>query len=359
MSLFGDLDSYQPDGLSRSLLEGWLKELPPAGQIDLQSRLQSKESENQRGALFELVLHALFMRLDCSLEIHPATKGTPTRPDFLVHHGEEQFYLEATSVGKRQGPFTRNSNEENVIKMLEKLTSPYFDLAVDMEHGGKLLRTLGEKDVCPKFATLLGSYRHEEVRQLIEQNGTLNSPSESIKIDGWSLTAYLSPRSEDVGNNRRITIQDAMAKFTNVVSPLRESLKDKSKKYGKLDRPFVLAVNASDMFYNGKENDMDILFGDLQIVYGHQNNDTSPKYRRDRNGLWLGKNNQVDAVLMFQKVDVWNFPYASACLYLNPSNTGTALPNVLLRLPHAKGCQGKITWFEGEDVATILGIRLV
>ncbi len=119
--------------------------------------------------------------------------------------------------------------------------------------------------------------------------------------------------------------------------PIQEALKEKVRKYRKLDAPLVVAVNARDMFYNGRENDMEVLFG----------RDCKP-------GVWP-RDSQVGAVLRFQRIDLWNLWHnPSACLYINPYNINAVLPDALFRLPHAKGCDGEMKWFEGEDIAQLV-----
>ena len=187
--------------------------------------------------------------------------------------------------------------------------------------------------------------------------GRLATPSETISCGDWSLTGYLRPINQrgPAEESRRIRTHHAAAKRTDVVSPLRKALKDKSKKYGLLDALFIVAVNASDMFYNGNENDLEIFFGDEQIVYFEKDSEWFSQITRKQNGLWSDECQRIDAVVMFQKVDVLNLAYASACLYLNPWKNDTALPEVLLRLPHAKVNDGKMKWLEGENIARILG----
>ena len=337
---------------TRRHLENWFKEYPSSGQKHLHSRFRGSDLQNHRGALFELVLHAFFVRLGCQLQVLDVAK-----PDFAVHYRQERFFLEATSVGEQMGPFTQNHNEEKVIKYLEELTSSYFDIAVNME--GKLSSTLGKNAVCQPFAGLLNAHRQEEVQRQIEQGGTLAAPSEMIECGDWRLTGYLVPIELDRRHteaNRKIKTRHAVGKYTDALSLIRKALRKKSKKYRTLDAPLIVAVNASDMFYNGKDNDEELLFGDQH--YMKDSEWSSPKMTYRNNGLWFRETKRIDAIIRFQKVDVFNLASVKACLYLNPWKTDTVLPSVLLRLPHAKICRGKIKRVGGEDVPQILGIGI-
>ena len=338
----------------------WLTRFPSDGKCDLKKRLRkSTDDQNHQGAFFELFLHELFWRLRCSLEVHPNISDDKAKPDFRVRYGEECFYLEGTNVGQSDGPFTRNKNEEDVIRKLETLTSPHFDIALECE--GNLEKTLRRNTVCRPFERLLDDHRPEEVRRLIDQSGLRAAPSETIDHDSWHLQGWLHPIGQQGGvsrENRQISLHHAIGKFTNAVSPLREALKEKAKKYGPLDAPLILAVNARDPFYNDEPNDLDMLFGDQQIGYMVDDSVETSQVRRKDNGLWsLDRRCEIDAVARFRGIDDFNVPYSSACLYLNPWRPDTVLPDVLLRLPHAKVCDGTLKRSDGESIVRILGIR--
>ena len=98
-----------------------------------------------------------------------------------------------------------------------------------------------------------------------------------------------------------------------------KSTKKKARKYGKLDAPLIVAVNARDMFYNGKIHDMEVLFGKERLLYSKENPDLPPVPDREPNGVW-SQDMGIDAVWRFQRVDILNFYHnASACLYINPT----------------------------------------
>ena len=358
-SPFHILNTDASRACDRNTFESWFKDFPSSGQVDLRPRFRSHDMGNHEGAFFELFLHALFKKLECSMEVHPEIPSTTKRPDFRVRHGKEHFYLEATAVGQDRGPFTRNRNEEDVVRKLETLTSPQFDIVVDYE--GELKQTLGRRDVRVPFEKLLNDHQPEDVQRQIEHGGWSAAPSEPICHDGWRLRGWLMPVDQqgDISDkNRQVRVHPAVGKFTNVVSPLRKALKDKAKKYASLDAPLVMAVQARDPFYNGKSNDMDLLLGDEQILYIENDSDWSSKFTRKPNGLWsCNKVREIDAVAIFQKADAFNVHYSSACLYVNPWKTDTVLPDVLFILPHAKVCDRAWKWSDGENIARILSLQ--
>ena len=96
---------------------------------------------------------------------------------------------------------------------------------------------------------------------------------------------------------------------------------------------------------------MEVLFGDEGILYV----DGVPEIAHEPNGVWsTGRGTRIGAFFSVQRADIRNFPYASGCLYVNPSQSGIALPEALLRLPHVKVIQDKMTWFDGVDIRRVI-----
>ena len=359
-SAYQCLNKYEwPEGARiRELFESWFTRYPCEDQAELRSRFRLTENHAHEAALFELLLHELFTRLGCVLTVHPEISGVSTRPDFLVQYGEQNFFLEASTVGQELGPFTRNKNSQDVIDKINKLRSLHFYIGIHME--GELLKTLGRKDVVPVFQELLDDHDPDKVQQLIDAEGQYAAPSRRIECGNWSLEGWLYPvarESRERGSRRQqIVIEPFRAEWTNSVLPVQKALQTKARKYGQLHLPYIVAIKARDIFYNGRDNDLDVLFGKQQLLYSVENPDLPPQMVREPGGIWP-RHSKIDAVMVFQKVDMWNVQNASVCLYLNPyKRSDPALPDILFRLPHAKGCDGIIEWFEGENVAELVGL---
>ena len=359
-SSFRCLNQYDwSDGVRiRRNLETWFKRFPHSAQKDLQGRFQSKDNHQHEGAFFELFLHELVTRLGFATTVHPVIAGANTHPDFLICHEGKNLYLEATTVGQRSGPFTRCPNEQNVIDKLNTLCSPHFYIGVHME--GELKKTLRGKDVTRPFKELLVAHDPVDVQCLFEEKGMYATPSARIECGNWRLEGWLcpiSPESRQKGSRRQdIVIEPYRATWTDSVTLVRKALREKASHYGQPDLPLVVAVNARDIFYNGRANDMDVLYGKEQLWYSVENPDLPLQPDRGPDGIWP-RYSKIDAVMMFQKVNLWNLQNASVCLYLNPyKNSDSALPDILFRLPHAKGCDGIIQWFEGDNVAKLVGV---
>ena len=290
--------------------------------------------------------------------MHPKITGVSTKPDFLVHRGDHHFYLEATVTGQKSGPFTRNRNEQDVIKKLNTLTSMDFHIGVHME--GELSKTLGRERVVRPFKELLNAHNPDEVQRLIDDKGRTAAPFRRIECGSWSLKGWLipvPPRNRGGSRAQQLVMDPFLPLWTNSVISVRKALKKKARKYVNLDAPYVVAVNALDMFYNGKNHDIEVLFGKEQLLCSRENPDLPPKIGREPNGVW-SQDSRIDAVWRFQRIDLLNLWHnASACLYINPHKTNVELPDALFRLPHAKVCDGEMKRFEGEDLVQLIGMQ--
>ena len=336
----------------RNRLESWFEKFPGSSKKDVRERFRSSHSGTHEGALFELFVHELMIRLGCTVGVHPQMTDSDNRPDFLVCHGNKPFYLEATTVGRRVGPVTSSKNEQDAIDKLTALCSPNFNLRIEMT--GTLSETIGKRRLVPRYAELLASHDPDIVKELIDNGRLDDAPSAKYETNEWGIEAWLIPisrLSRRSDQTRRITVMPRRAARTNSVQPVRKAARNKSSKYGQPDLPLVVAVHARDTFYNGRGCDLDVLFGDEQISYSQE----TSRLCRKPNGIWSrDRGRRIAAFLRCQGVDVWNLSRAGVCLYVNPRQHYATLPDALFRLPHGKVSKETMTWFEGEDIAQLL-----
>ena len=337
----------------RDKLESWFQKFPSDGQNDLRRRFRSVLHDAHEGAFFELFLHKLMTNLGFKLEVHPSLPDSPDHPDFLVKDGSECFYLEAATTGRRSGPFTLTNTEQEVIEELEKLTSSDFNLLIEIT--GELSQSIRKAPLRSKFKKLLlQGHDPDEVEANMDAYGSDAAPSALHEADGWRIQAWLSPISHLARRRdqaRRIRVNFKSARWTNSIDPVRNKLKGKGNNYGDPQLPLVIAVYSRDIFYNGGQHDMEVLFGNERILYLDDGSEPS----RENNGVWsMRHGRRIGAFFSVQKADIWNFPYASGCLYVNPSQSGIALPETLLRLPHGNVIQGNMTWSDGVDIGQLL-----
>ena len=360
LSIFESFNQFEWYGSTqlRNELEDWFSRYPKDDRSDLHSRFRSNNDYNPDGAFFELACHELLSRLGFKLEVHPTILGSNNHPDFLARSVDGNFYLEATVTGKRDGPFTLHANKQAAIKELNTLTSDDFYIGIEMQ--GELKTTLpkrSKRQIVGVFRELLNSYTRDEVSYTISMGRTYDAPSRTVTHGDWTLQGWLVPISdaEKVARRSQMVIYPFTAARTGVVDSVRKALDDKRKKYGTLKEPSVIAVNVRDMFYNGKNNDMEVLLGDQVIAYPVGDPCASGTLRHKQNGIWY-RSRKIDAVLICKSFDIWNLRNASGCLYIHTTTDKADFHDGLLQIPHAVTDQTDTRWFPSLNLARLLGI---
>ena len=86
------------------------KQYPHEARNHLLGRLRGNDSATG-GALFELMVHELFIQLGCEVTVLDVD-GTKKQPDFRVRHGDCHFYVEATVINPRSQPVFNPAEED-------------------------------------------------------------------------------------------------------------------------------------------------------------------------------------------------------------------------------------------------------
>jgi len=148
------------------------------------------------------------------------------------------------------------------------------------------------------------------------------------------------------------------AGFFDDATPVRKEIDRKVTKYGALDAPFVIAVNAPNL--DDRSDEMNVLFGREQVTRWADHPEWGENATRKPDGVWVRgdrspRHTRLSGVWFFRGVMPWNLASAYSCLYEHPKGD-RVLPASLLRAPHAQSVNGKMEWHEGESAAQILGL---
>ena len=256
----------------RQWMEEWFREFPYERKENLKRRLRSNNYGEFLGALFELQIHRIFRRLDCSVEVEPDFPGTDGTIDFLVINHRQKFYVEATVCGVGKGILHSNSNEQDAVqKIRAKMNSPHSDIWLDAE--GELRTTLGTEHVVKPFRDLLDRYTADEVRKIYSMCGQARAVrmlSTEIREGNWVLKGRLEPigTSHASGKIHGPTRGGAVDVSVQLTKALSDKVKDWKKK--QLDNEiFLIAVNIchSDFFWGDEK---EAIFGYRKSFEKHQ-----------------------------------------------------------------------------------------
>jgi hypothetical protein len=140
--------------------------------------------------------------------------------------------------------------------------------------------------------------------------------------------------------------------------PIREAVIGKATRYGDLDLPYVVAVNAmSD--YAEEENAIDALFGSLAIIVRRIGAGYEDEPTRVPNGAWNGRggpiNTRVSAVLSTERLTPWSVGQRQARLIVNPW-AQKPIPDLGLGVDVLRLQADVLRRFPGNDFRTLFGL---
>lgn len=351
----------------RDRLQSWFKRFPVEAQRDIRNRILGDDGHTRQGAVFELLVHELLVRLDCTVEVHPRISSTGSRPDFLAHHGDRRFYIEATVVDPKGSLSASRPLEDDVVAKINEIESPHFHIFARVQ--GELSRALSRRKVIKPFTNLLRDHDPDDVQRLIDWGGPYSAPSAKVECGNWSLQGWLEPLPPERRGDARpksLVSGPARSGMIDISTPIQRAIQKKARKYGHLDAPLVVAVNARDAFLD-EDDEIQALFGKEQVTFTRDRPDLPVKLTRKADGVWIKggykpRYTRLDGVLIFRNISPWNLCDSSNCLYVIPHLEYTGIPDVLYRLSHARLVetqvphQYEIKRFKGENIGRLFGV---
>ena len=316
----------------REALERWFVPYPDHEKTDLRARFR-KSDHNHDAAFFELYLHQVLTRLGLSPQVHPKPKSGKGRPDFAISGMDgRECYVEANVVIKPRWD-SDDPLEDELLDAIDAVAEHQpTRIGVAVSTKGTLHRSHRRRTIQGEVGEWLSNIESDQL-SLTDFD---KNPRQRIQRDDWvaELEAF-GPLSRP--SRRLISIGPTKAGFSNEGPLVAKNLKSKAKKYGKLDRPLVLAINTSNVF-TSTWDEHEALLGNLDGIWG-----TDADARSER----------LHAVLFFQGLVPSNMDSVGAHLYLNP-NLQTDLPEELFRLSAMRWLGGKWCIERGETLGELL-----
>jgi hypothetical protein len=350
----------------REMLEAWFLRYPSQEQADLRGRFRSDNNWHHHSAFFELCLHELLLRMSCRVEIHPSAGNSATkRPDFLVEskYGSH-FYTEAVLATAEAARDTAARARMNAVyDALNRLDSPNFFVGMDLR---------GAPETPPRARKIraflkghLDKLDPDNIVALWKSGGIDAVPHWHYEHEGWEIDFYPIPKSPNLRGRKGIRplgVWSHEGQFVNSSAPIRDAIINKAGRYGDLDLPYVIAVNALDRNIVHQIDIMEALFGKEQwTATWEQSGLSETEMTRIPNGVWTSKSGptytRVSAVLVTIQLLPWTVASADICLYHNPW-AEKLYSSELTRLPQAIPQGDHMERQDGESLAAVLQLPL-
>ncbi|RKX45623.1 MAG: hypothetical protein DRP64_04410 [Verrucomicrobia bacterium] len=301
----------------RRTLDNWYNKLAPDGDGDLVQRFQSHDNWEHLAAFYELYTFALLDGIGFSVEIHPKVSGNEgARPDFLATNDFIEVYVEATIA---TDPSSVLAGEKMIGELIDAVNSMDEKRCfLDLEFSGLPTTQPPVNQLIRRLRGWLDEINLEKIE--LENPPELDWRHEDLRFKFHPLPLNF-PHSPKKGDRVIITWSDGF-KSISPQRAIRNSIVKKAKRYGVLDKPFIVCVNT--FADSPKEEDfVDALYGDEQIavqISPRGNNQHATV--RAGNGAWLGKTktrySRLSGVLSSIFVNPWNMWEKETCLYHNP-----------------------------------------
>jgi len=269
----------------RSMLDTWFERWPADDREALRSRLMAKDRANFNGAFWELYLHELHARLGFTIERDPDLPGLRTHPDFLLRRGDTAFYMEATVVGVADQVAARRRREDLVVDAINGAYHPDFAL--------RLYRIgLGSQQP-PRRAIIDAVEDWMSTLDWDTEIARIDSPPGdpvNLHVRGTHLFVWPWPRAQALRGKRdapTVVTRTGDGGIVNVAAAILDNLKDKARKFGKPQEPFVIALLCDRDFATDSDIEQ-ALFGPevVRVSAGPGGPRSQPELDRDPRGFW-------------------------------------------------------------------------
>jgi len=311
----------------RELLEQWLLEYPTRYRSELRQRLRSPDNSHFLSAFFELYLFILWRRLGLRVQIHPRAGGRGGRPDFLIQSADgERILVEAAVVDESSATDrAARTRLQDAFDALNQLECPDYFLHV--EHAGVPATPIPLRRLKARVRDVVHTLDYEATRELLRRAGFDALPNTQFEHDGCSLEIAffpVSPEHRGATQHRPVgVLMPSEASMVDDRTPLRDKIRSKANRYGKLRRPMIVAVNVMGRPLD-KTDVMEALFGKEAFRFPRlENGDLGePQMSRVEDGAWSGPhgphNTRVSGVLVLSSLLPWTVTVHPPTLYLNP-----------------------------------------
>jgi hypothetical protein len=299
------------DGV-RELINDWYSHVPQGkGRRDLFAKLRSSRGDTWYAGFWELYLHEAISRAGYELEIEPDVPGSSRHPDFLVRGHGHEFYIEALAITEDpSSPVERR--RRHIYDYLNESPHPNFWVSFSIRREGAS---------APPVRRLLADI----TRWLdgLDPDITPSDTSFDWHHGGWWIhlrALAKSPEARTFRSDGLIGIQSGWAGPSDMGSRIREKLHSKATRYGKLDKPYLIALTASSFLAEDEEL-VTALLGPEEVQY-LEGQPGSAQVVRKRDGLFMAaggaQNRRVAGLIVAWNVTCTHIGFIRPTLWLNP-----------------------------------------
>jgi hypothetical protein len=273
----------------RDTINEWYEDYPDSEKAELKSRFKKTFSP----AFFELFIYRLFTSLGFTLTPHPKIEGTDKAPDFLAEKDSISFYIEAKEVtDTSEAEASSNKNINAIYDALSKLIIPNYWLFIEKIEIKSVQQPSGKK-ITEYLKRQLPNYISSIAAANIELADWAYIEPLVIDRNDIELVVRLFPKSSEHSSDESTPtiggIPGSSGWGYSEEGMIRNAVHKKASRYGELDKPYIICINAFNRFgitTTGVEN---ALLGSLVNPWPSNFNDAGVQQERAKNGIFYSE----------------------------------------------------------------------
>jgi len=302
----------------RTKLEEWYSLFPDSEKNEIKSRFKNKFND----VFYELFLYNLFVNLGFQITIHPTVPYSNNKPDFLIKKGELEIYVEAKiSKGKTDKQEARERMRNHFYDAINRISTDNFILQIENIHFISVNQPQ-TKNIISKIEEKLHSLDPDVIEENFKTNG---SRDYKIEYNDQDIHLVLNPlpvsKSKRGKSTRRaVGVFPIEIFYGGGEESIRDAINRKAKRYGELDKPFIICINALSIKTSSSDDVDSAIWGTLAFPIDNQGSSVKNSVHMP-DGVFYDKSGprrkHLTAVLV-NRVFPSNIPNSDYWLYKNP-----------------------------------------
>lgn len=272
----------------RELLNKWYLNYPENERNELKKRFKKTFSS----AFFELFIHELFKCQGFEIIVHPELLNSTKRPDFLIKKNNLEVYVEAKEARDKTKEEEALENKINhFYDSLNTIKSPKFFLCIN-ELIIKSTKQPQTKNIIKFIESQLDLINPDDVTKRFKESGfeeksNISYDTEEVKVV-FSLIPK-SPMAQDHDDLRPNGMYPMQTFWGGSEESIKDSFIKKAKKYGKLDKPYIIVINAIGIKGDVAYDIENAIWGSFVLAWSTDPSNQNNRLQRKNNGLFYNE----------------------------------------------------------------------
>lgn len=303
---------------ARKGLNDWFEDYPDVEKKELKTRFK-KDFDS---AFYELFLYRLFRQLDFNIQIHPQVPVSSKRPDFLISKNNLEIYMEAKTVSSKSEK--EKAEKRKLNQLFDEISKTNFHNTILLleELHLKTNKQPSAKKIRSEIIEKISKFNLEGLSKEFELGKLSNLPKIIIDNDDIYLEVGLFfIKEEKFSSDKKRSIGSYPFEILESGEAiLKRSINKKAKRYGELDKPFIICLNTLDHNTSNSFSINNAIWGSEAVSYSLDPNNRNLKRIRKPDGVFYSKRPRLKNLsgVLFTNAYPYNLKIMEHFLFKHP-----------------------------------------